>query len=201
MCKKLNKESAILKEAEKLFIKYGYKKVSIDEIAGAAGIAKGTFYLYFKNKDDLYNRIFENYYNKAMEEATRSCAAEKKEMHEKLYENFFCGLYFFSKKKILKEIFLQNRNYFSETVNFEKLVEFNARFAKILFGKDLKKIRADMEIGNIIRIYIFLLGVIHNQREGGKDFWKLAENTAKIFIDGVLSNRKWKVKKRRALFQ
>jgi TetR/AcrR family transcriptional regulator len=40
--------------ARKIFFKRGYQNSSIDEIAKAAGVSKGTVYLYFKSKDDLY---------------------------------------------------------------------------------------------------------------------------------------------------
>ena len=44
----------IQRAAKKLFFKKGYQNVTIDEIAKMAKISKGTVYLYFKNKEDLY---------------------------------------------------------------------------------------------------------------------------------------------------
>lgn len=49
----------ILAAAARLFRERGVKSVSIDEIAQGAGIAKGTFYLYFKTKDDLLAKLAE----------------------------------------------------------------------------------------------------------------------------------------------
>jgi len=40
--------------AKKVFFRKGYQESSIDEIAKRADISKGTIYLYFKNKEDLY---------------------------------------------------------------------------------------------------------------------------------------------------
>jgi AcrR family transcriptional regulator len=40
--------------ARKIFFENGYLSTTVDEIAKSAGVAKGTIYLYFKNKDDLY---------------------------------------------------------------------------------------------------------------------------------------------------
>lgn len=48
------KRESILAAAVECFTKYGYKKASIDEIAQAAGVAKGTVYLYCENKEDLF---------------------------------------------------------------------------------------------------------------------------------------------------
>ena len=43
----------ILKAAERLFLEKGFDNVTVDDIAMAAEVAKGTLYLYFKNKNDL----------------------------------------------------------------------------------------------------------------------------------------------------
>jgi AcrR family transcriptional regulator len=43
--------------AKKSFRKRGFHKTRMQEIAKLAGISKGTLYLYFKNKDDLYLSI------------------------------------------------------------------------------------------------------------------------------------------------
>lgn len=43
----------ILNAARLLFSDYGYRKVSMDEIASSAGVTKKTIYSYFKDKDEL----------------------------------------------------------------------------------------------------------------------------------------------------
>lgn len=54
------KKEQIVEAARKLFTKYGYKKVSMDEIAKEAGVTKKTVYAYFKDKDELFKYfIFE----------------------------------------------------------------------------------------------------------------------------------------------
>ena len=50
---KERKKRRILEAATELFIQQGYRKTSIDEVARRAGVAKGTVYLYFKNKTEL----------------------------------------------------------------------------------------------------------------------------------------------------
>lgn len=40
----------ILNAAKKLFTNYGFKKVSMDEIASEAGVTKKTVYTYFPSK-------------------------------------------------------------------------------------------------------------------------------------------------------
>ncbi|WP_297487091.1 TetR/AcrR family transcriptional regulator [Thermococcus sp.] len=43
--------------AMELFARKGFDKTTVDEIVAKAGIAKGTFYLYFKSKDDLIKEL------------------------------------------------------------------------------------------------------------------------------------------------
>lgn len=47
------KRLRIIEAATALFVAHGYRKTNIDEIARAAGIAKGTVYLYFATKVDI----------------------------------------------------------------------------------------------------------------------------------------------------
>lgn len=47
------KQQRIVKAATALFVKNGYRKTSVDEIARRAHLAKGTIYLYFKTKADI----------------------------------------------------------------------------------------------------------------------------------------------------
>ena len=54
-----DKSARILKAALDLFVRYGIKRTSIDDIAREAGIAKGTLYLYYKSKDALFAAVAE----------------------------------------------------------------------------------------------------------------------------------------------
>ncbi len=48
------KEQAILEAASRVFAGRPFHEVLIDDIAGSAGIGKGTIYRYFETKDELY---------------------------------------------------------------------------------------------------------------------------------------------------
>src|SRR5690242_4180318 len=58
-----DKREAILRAAVKVFARKGYFNSKVADVAGEAGIADGTVYLYFKSKDEILHSIF----NKAME--------------------------------------------------------------------------------------------------------------------------------------
>ncbi len=52
--KKQAQRQAIMDVAREYFARFGYRRAVIDDIVGEVGIAKGTFYLYFKSKDQLF---------------------------------------------------------------------------------------------------------------------------------------------------
>lgn len=56
-------EQTILKKATDLFLKYGFKSVTMDDIANDLGISKKTIYVNYENKSDLVyavvNYLFE----------------------------------------------------------------------------------------------------------------------------------------------
>ncbi len=51
------RRKSILKAAREVFFKKGFMASTIEEIAGRCGLAKGTIYLYFKCKEELYVSI------------------------------------------------------------------------------------------------------------------------------------------------
>lgn len=55
-----DKRERILRAAIKVFARKGFYATRVSEIAKAAGVADGTIYLYFKNKDDVLISIFED---------------------------------------------------------------------------------------------------------------------------------------------
>ena len=59
-----DKREAILRAAIKVFARNGYFNSKVSDIAGEAGIADGTVYLYFKSKEEVLHSVFD----RAMEE-------------------------------------------------------------------------------------------------------------------------------------
>ncbi len=54
---KKKKKDALFHTAFELFTTKGLTKTTISDIADQAGVAKGTFYLYFKDKYDIRNKL------------------------------------------------------------------------------------------------------------------------------------------------
>ncbi len=54
-----DKRERILAAAERTFARHGFFAAKVADVAKDAGVADGTIYLYFKNKDDLLISVFE----------------------------------------------------------------------------------------------------------------------------------------------
>ncbi len=54
---KEQRRNEIIKAAEKVFFEKGIKGATMDDVADTAELSKGTLYLYFNNKEDLYYAI------------------------------------------------------------------------------------------------------------------------------------------------
>lgn len=66
MIAKTKKHSDILLTAKELFWKFGFKKVTIEEVCQKAGVSKMTFYRYFPNKLELAKEVLDMVIDKSI---------------------------------------------------------------------------------------------------------------------------------------
>ena len=72
MAKRLDRRTQLLSAARAVFAKNGYDEATVSEIVGRAGVAQGTFYLYFPGKESLAGAFAEQ-----LSERFAEVAAEK----------------------------------------------------------------------------------------------------------------------------
>lgn len=97
----LARRAAILEAAREIFFAKGFMNATIDEIAERCGLAKGTIYLYFQSKEEIYASVMAEGM-RLLREALASLA----DLHpgeEGLVENAF---------RVYFRFYQQNRNYF-----------------------------------------------------------------------------------------
>lgn len=80
---KEQRRNDILDAAEKVFFSKGLHESTMDDVAETAELSKGTLYLYFKSKEELYLGIHQRGFTK-MREMFMEAVAEKKTGLEKL---------------------------------------------------------------------------------------------------------------------
>ena len=61
--KKAAKRAMIIKVGREIFTQEGYDRCSVEKIIASAGIARGTFYLYFPSKKSLFDALLEDLYS------------------------------------------------------------------------------------------------------------------------------------------
>ena len=74
--KENDKRSRILDAAVRVFAERGFFGATVAEIARAAGVADGTIYLYFKSKDDVLLRLFDEKMTELLAEAKAAASQE-----------------------------------------------------------------------------------------------------------------------------
>ncbi len=70
-----DKQDRILDAAQRLFVRYGVKRTSVEDIVREAGIAKGTLYLYYDSKDALFAAVAARLCTKLLDEVHRAVTA------------------------------------------------------------------------------------------------------------------------------
>ena len=70
------KLTSMLDSAFQLFTDKGIAKTSISDIVASSGVAKGTFYLYFKDKFDIRNKLVVYQSTKVLKDAYEATIAQ-----------------------------------------------------------------------------------------------------------------------------
>ena len=69
------REERILDAAGELMLRWGYNKTTIDDIARYAGVAKGTIYLHWKTREDLFTALMQREYVRLAEDVKQRIAS------------------------------------------------------------------------------------------------------------------------------
>jgi TetR/AcrR family transcriptional regulator, regulator of autoinduction and epiphytic fitness len=80
------KKSKILTAARSAFLRFGYKRISMNEIAEAAGVSRPALYLLFKNKEEIFVSVFMQW----LDETITSCNREM-EKYETSEQKLMCA--------------------------------------------------------------------------------------------------------------
>lgn len=70
------REERILEAAATLLVRWGFRKTTIDDVAREAGVAKGTIYLHWRDKNELFRAAIIHAQQQAMADVTQRIAAD-----------------------------------------------------------------------------------------------------------------------------
>ena len=159
---RVNKILQILSTAEDLFQRFGFKKITIEEICAKANVSKMTFYKYFPNKNELIKKIL-NSWLKQVEQTINELEGMEVPFTEKI--RILLRLKEESSKKISKEFLAEYMNPDPELQNFIK--DFYGR-ATIFFIDFIRKSQDKGDVRRDIKPE-FLVAVLNKMLELAKD--------------------------------
>src|SRR5215467_11996204 len=70
------REERILDAATILLVRWGYRKTTVDDVAREAGVGKGTIYLYWRDKNELFGAALRRASRQAIGYTLRQIAAD-----------------------------------------------------------------------------------------------------------------------------
>lgn len=138
-----NPKREMIKMAAKLFEERGYHKCSVQDIVEPLGITKGSFYYYFKNKEELLYFIHDDMINFLLERTEELLNLELS-TEEKLYriiENILQTIHHYKSNVF---VFFQEMRYLSED-NLKRIKEKRDFYIKMVY----KILTKEMEEGKL----------------------------------------------------
>ncbi|CAH1190217.1 HTH-type transcriptional regulator BetI [Paenibacillus auburnensis] len=184
-----HKHTAILDAAYELFGSEGFYETKMSEVAERAGIAKGTVYLYFKSKEELFmavtRRDCEDFLQR-LEELLQACST----LADKLSAIAGHHLLYYYERKQHTKLFFRAPN------NNPELMAYMARFMEEYMQSVMKvmqesgaaepELLAESYIGMLDRLK---MDIMLRPGFSEADAHKRAEFAAGLFIHGALGSR------------
>jgi TetR/AcrR family transcriptional regulator, cholesterol catabolism regulator len=153
----------ILRESARLFIKYGIRSLSMDDICRELGISKKTLYQYVDSKPDLISRILQYNYDEHTKSVKASIDADHNAIDILLVvsrkvcldmQNFNPSTTF-DLQKYYPEIFKTHYEAKLKAVFNDIKANLNRGIAEGIY-------RDDMDVDLVARLYVQKLEVVHN---------------------------------------
>jgi TetR/AcrR family fatty acid metabolism transcriptional regulator len=153
-----NKEKDILEAAIKVFAEVGYHKAKISKIAEIAGVATGSVYLYFKDKEDILLKIFEDIWNRLYEELNSVKSNDSLSPFDKFDAMIDLIFDIYIEKPALAIVFVNEQNHIQKSAEdrftsyYEKFLNLGEEIIKEGIAK--KQFSPNVDI-KILRYFIF----------------------------------------------
>jgi TetR/AcrR family fatty acid metabolism transcriptional regulator len=186
-----DKYHRILEAAVKVFAEQGFYQSTISQIAREAGVADGTIYLYFKNKDDILVQFF-TYKTKLVFDRFREEVDKADNCFDKLRNLIRRHLEEFQNDRNMAVLYQAETHQNSRLVE-EQIKEMSKLYLDIVSeiveqGQEEGGIRKDIYVGLVKR---FILGGVDEVintwlHSGGKyDLVSMADPLVDLFIRGI----------------
>ena len=188
---KNDKYHRILNAAVKVFARQGYYQSTISQIAKEAGVADGTIYLYFVNKDDILVQIF-SYRAKKVFERFRQEVNRAGSAIDKLKSLVRIHLDEFQRDRDMAIVYQAETHQISRLAEAQ-IKEMSEMYRDIIAeiienGQEEGCLRKDLYLGLVKRIIIGSVDEVINTwlHSGGRyDLVSMADPLVELFIRGI----------------
>ncbi len=187
---KSEKYNKILNSAGSVFAEHGFYKATISQIAAQAGVADGTLYLYFKNKDDILLQ-FISFKTDMVFEKMNDAVEKGNSAEEKLRFLIQCHLEEFQNDKNMAIIFQSEVRYLRDIQS--QIKDISKMYLDLLSeiieqGQIEGTMRQDLFVGLVKR---FILGAVEGvistwvSADGRYDLVSMADPLVDLYLKGV----------------
>ena len=126
------RRAQVLRHAKRIFARKGYHRTNVADIISRARIARGTFYLYFQNKRDLFEELLEQVVSELRTRILRiKLGPEERNPVEQLRDNIRRVVEFVLQERELTDILLNHSSGFDRDLD-AKIREFYDRIAQMI---------------------------------------------------------------------
>lgn len=186
------KYNRILEAACKVFAEFGFHQSTISLIAKEAGVADGTIYLYFKNKDDILVQFIE-YKTKLVFERFREAVEQAGSAVEKLRNLIRTHLGEFQKDPNMAIVYQAQTRYMQNGLAHESIKAMSKMYRDIVaeiieLGQEEGTIRRNLYIGLVKRLINGAVEEVINSwlhTGRGYDLESMADPLVELFINGI----------------
>ena len=188
---KNNKYHQILEAAVKVFARQGFHQSTVAQIAKEAGVADGTIYLYFKNKDDILVQFF-NFRAKQVFESFREEVDRAETSSDKLRNLVRRHLAEFQRDRdgaVVYQVETHQSSRLAEAQIKEMSKMYRDLISEIIEqGQQEGTIRKDLYVGLVKRFIIGGVDEVINtwlHSDGEYDLVSMADPLVELFMKGV----------------
>jgi len=188
---KNHKYHQILEAAVKVFARQGFHQSTVAEIAKEAGVADGTIYLYFKNKDDILVQFF-SYRAKQVFESFREEVDRAQTSLDKLRNVVRRHLAEFQRDRdgaVVYQVETHQNSRLAEAQIREMSQMYRDLISEIVEqGQQEGTIRRDLYVGLVKRFIIGAVDEVINtwlHSDGEYDLVSMADPLIELFIKGI----------------
>jgi AcrR family transcriptional regulator len=189
---KKDTKTAIMDAAEALFLKHGFRRVTVDEICRSAKVSRKTFYVYFANKEALTTQLLDQIVdtltgefieimngNASFSYKMTQMMEMKLELSRRLSMDFFTDLFTASSDEVFH--------------HYRRKADENIAIARSLFiqAQEKGEIRSELDID-------FIMTMLNNQtdlcekpefRARFKDSESMVKQMSELFLFGIVGNK------------